>query len=207
MKLDDRWKIYELMRQHNYITSYGLNGDPYPEKVKRSQNKIISNVKKILNKNITPKEFNNINAEINDYFYKDKINKKLPLLGPIGGACISSRGGAFLDLDDITEVYILSENFSGTIKSNTCGWISWMLVKGDKPILNKDLVSDYEFLVSMNHFKAESAEREVIEKYIKYKNSKDGRTFKRFFIGNRFWFHDDLDKLHQLLPYTYFFSY
>ena len=207
MKLDERWRIYELLHQHYYISNHGLNGDPYPEKVKRSQNKIISNVKKILNKNITPKEFNNINKEINDYFYKDKINKKLPLLGPIGGACISSRGGAFLDLDDITEVYILSENFSGTIKSNTCGWISWKLVKGDKSILNKDLVSDYEFLVSMNHFKAESAEREVIEKYIKYKNSKDGRTFKRFFIGNRFWFHDDLDKLHQLLPYTHFFSY
>ena len=207
MKLDERWRIYELFRQHNYINNHGLNGDPYPEKVKRSQNKIISNVKKILNKNITPKEFKNINAEINDYFYKDKIDRKLPLLGPIGGACIASRGGAFLDLDDITEVYILSENFSGTIKSNTCGWISWILVEGDKTILNKDLVSDYEFLVSMNHFKAESAEREVAEKFIKYKNSKDGRTFKRFFIGNRFWFHDDLDKLHRLLPYTYFFSY
>ena len=48
MKLDDRWKIYELMRQHNYITSYGLNGDPYPEKVKRSENKIILMLRKFL---------------------------------------------------------------------------------------------------------------------------------------------------------------
>ncbi len=209
MKLDNRWKIYELMQQHKYISSWSTFSSS--EKLEKCEKIIITNVKKILKKNITPKDFKSVDSEVYDYFYKDKIKNpwgQVPLLGPIGSAYISTSEGALLDLDDIEEAYVIPEHFSGTIKSETCGWISWRLVKGDKSMFtHKSLTSEYQYLVAMQHHKAESAEAEIIEKFIKYKNSKDGRTFKRFFAGNRFWFHDDLEKLWKILPYKNLFSY
>ena len=209
MKLDDRWKIYELMAQHRYISGY--SDASYSSKLKKSEKIIITNVKKILKKDITPEDFKDVESEVDDYFYKDKIKHSwgsIPLLGPIGSAYISSSEGQLLDLEDIEEVYVISEHFCGTIKSKKCGWIAWRLVKGDKSMFtSKSLTSEHQYLVAMEHHKADSAEREVIDKYIKYKNSKDGRTFKRFFAGNRFWFDDDLDKLWTILPYKNLFSY
>ena len=58
----------------------------------------------------------------------------------------------------------------------------------------------------MNHHKIETAATEVIEKFTKYKNTKEGRIFKRFY-SNRFWYHDDLEKLLTSLPSVSFFNY
>ena len=211
MKLDKRWIIFELFRQHKYILTHGYGGSPYPEKVKRSEKKIISAVKKILNKTIKPENFGSIDEQVVDYFYEKKIKHpwaRVPLLGPIGETYIVTGEGALLDLTDIVEVYVSPESFSGEIKSKTCGWIAWKVVKGDKSIFtSKHLTSEFEYLVSMNHHKRETAMTEVAQKFIKYKNSKDGRTFKRFFVGNRFWFDDDLDNLWRSLPYVNFLAY
>ena len=211
MKLDERWRIYELMRQHAYISSHGYANKPYPKKVEKSQKKIISTVKKVLKKKIEIDDFDKLDSEITDFFFKEKPKHKwghLPLLGPIGKSYINSSGGALLDLEDIEEVYLETENFSGSIKSKTCGWIAWMLVEGDKSFFtHKSLTSEYQYLVTMNHHKIETAREEIFEKLNKYKQTKEGRTLKRFFISNRFWFHEDLDKLHKSLPYTYFLSY
>ena len=130
------------------------------------------------------------------------------MLGPIGSSYINISSGALLDLEDIEEVYLETENFSGSIKSKTCGWIAWMLVEGDKSFFtHKSLTSEYQYLVTMNHHKIETARGEIFEKLNKYKQTKEGRTFKRFFISSTFWFHEDLDKLRRSLPYTYFLSY
>ena len=204
MKLDSRWKLFELFCQHEYI----LNSIYANKKDKEaSEAKVLSAIKKILKKSIKAKDIPKIQEEIDKHFYKDKIKHswgRVPLLGPIGSAYIRSSKGALLDLEDIEEVHVTPTNFSGSIKSKSCGWISWLLVKGDKSIFNsKHLTSEYQYLISMNHFKQDTADKEIAEKFVKYKNSKEGRTFKRFFVSSRFWFHDDLEKLWKSLPYKY----
>ena len=211
MKLDDQWILFELFSQHEYVSNYGYGNNPYPKKLKKSEESIINSVKKILKKDIDTKDFPSVQKQVTDYFYNDKLNHvwgRVPLLGPIGSSYIKSSNGMFLDLDDIEEVYVFNEDFSGSIKSKSCGWISWQLLKGDKSIFtSKSLTSDYQYIVTMNHFKLESSRTELAGKIVKYKNSKDGRTFKRFFVSNRFWFHDDLEKLWNMLPYIPFEHY
>ena len=208
MKLDDRWKIYELMAQHRYISSY--SSASYSSKLEKSEKIIITNVKKILKKDIAPEDFKTIESEVSDFLYKEKMEHRwghVPLLGPINSAHVDEVH-TLLDLEDIEEVYVNAENFSGSIKSKKCGWIAWRLVEGDKSILiHKSLTSEYQYLVAMNHHKIETATNEVMEKSIKYKNTRDGRTFKRFFSSSRFWYHDDLEKLLTSLPSVSFFNY
>jgi len=207
MKLDDRWKIYELMAQHKYISSY--SSASYSTKLEKSEKIVITNVEKILKKNISPKDFKNIESEVFDFLYKEKMEHRwghVPLLGPIKSTHIDEVHN-LLDLEDIEEVYVNAENFSGSIKSKKCGWIAWKLVEGDKSILTpKHLTSEYQYLVAMNHHKIETATTEVIEKFTKYKNTKEGRIFKRFY-SSRFWYHDDLEKLLTSLPSVSFFNY
>lgn len=211
MKLDDRWILFELFSQHEFISNYGYGNNPYPEKLKKSEKKIIDSVKKIINRTIDIKDFPSVQKEITDYFYNNNLNHiwgRVPLLGPIGSSYIKSSNGMFLNLEDIEEVYVFKENFSGSIKSKSCGWISWQLMRGDKSIFTSEsLTSDYQYLVTMNHFKLESSKTELASKIIKYKHSKEGRTLKRFFVSNRFWFHDDLEKLWSTLPYKNFVNY
>ena len=207
MKIDNRWKIYELMSQHRYIYSY--SSASYFSKQEKSEKVIITNVKKILEKDITPEDFKAIGSEVSDFLYKEKMKHSwghVPLLGPIKSVHLY-ESDSLLDLEDIEEVYVNAENFSGSIKSKKCGWIAWKLVEGDKSILtHKSQTSEYQYLVAMNHHKMETATTEIIEKYVKFKNTKDGRTFKRFF-SRRFWYDDDLEKLLTSLPSVSFFNY
>ena len=209
-KLPEQWRLFELFRQHDYITTHGYSSSPYPEKVKRSEEAIIKSAKKILKENIKKDYLPVLDDEIHKFFYGDNckiINQnfgKLYMLGPIGSANISPDG-KLLDLDDIKEVYVETEGLKtyhiGTIHSENCGWICWMLTKGDKPL------PDYEYLVAFNHHKRETAFSEVIEKYHKFNREITGRKLKRFFIHNRFWYHDELEKLLESVPYTNFLSY
>jgi hypothetical protein len=43
--------------------------------------------------------------------------------------------------------------------------------------------------------------KEVLEKKLKFNQEKLKRAIKNFFISNRHWYHDDLEKLNHQLPY------
>ena len=75
MKLDERWRIYELMRQHAYISTHGYANKPYPKKIEKSQKKIISTVKKVLKKNIKIDDFDKLDSEIKDFISLDSSSK------------------------------------------------------------------------------------------------------------------------------------
>jgi len=209
-KLPEEWRIYELIKQHYYITSHGFGSLPDSEKEERSEKKIIKITKKILNKDIKKESIPLLSEEIENFFYGEhcKItNKKFgafTMLGPIGSANITPDG-LLLDLDDIKEVYVETELdriwHTGCILSEKCGWIYWMLTQGDKPLPN------YEYLVTFNHHKKETAFGELTEKYIRFKRELTSRKFKRFFSSDYHWFHAELEKLQTSLPYINFFNY
>jgi hypothetical protein len=90
----------------------------------------------------------------------------------------------------------------GCIKSKTTGWIGWMLLydvdkSGGLTYLTKKIdFSKFIFLISMNHFSRDSALTDVFDQYNnQFKPNLLSRHFKRFFIKNRFWFHEDMEKL------------
>ena len=206
IKLSAEWKFIELFAQHNYIKNlHDIHGDEFDKKrLKISTEKIVKYYKKIYKKTLIEKDLLSLNNKIKDLFYKKKFLDpefgEIPLLGPIGQMRLSHD--FFLDLDDIKEVYVDSEDISGSIKTETCGWISWKIKKGDKNMF-KHLTSKYIVLTSMNHFKQETSLEELWEKNRRYDNpdSTMGRHLKRFFVSNRFWFHDDLEKLFKSLRY------
>ena len=49
--------------------------------------------------------------------------------------------------------------------------------------------------------------KEVLEKKLKFNQEKLKRAIKNFFISNRHWYHDDLEKLNNQLPYINFLKY
>lgn len=202
MKLNDRWFLFELLRQHSYIISHGYNNKPYPKKVERSEKQIILATKKILQREIKKQEIELVNQDIDEYFFKELLVHpwgNIPPLGPIGGSQINTNNGQFLDLNDIQEVYVYREDFSGSILTKSCGWVSWINLK------NED--NTFQYIVTMNHFKQDSSRKELYEKVYKYKSSKIERKFKNFFISKNHWFHNDLEKLWASLPYVNFLNY
>lgn len=202
MKVNDRWILFELLKQHDYINTHGYNNKPYPGFVKKSENRIILETKKILGKTISNKDIYKLTFEIENYFYDEILVHdwgKIPPLGPIGSAQIYTNKGQFIDTDDIEEVYVYKKDFSGSIKSKSAGWISWINLKNGE--------NSFQYLVTMNHFKQDSSLKELYEKVYKFKDSKTGRKLKELFMSNHHWYHDDLEKLWKSLPYKNFGNY
>ena len=108
----------------------------------------------------------------------------------------------YYDIDDFKEVHVQARDNKmmgrkyalGLIKTESSGWIGWMIVLGDKA-LQKKLTSKYVTLTTMSHFKMKTAQEDLFAKYHKYNGEVLQRGLKRFFISNRFWFHDDQEKL------------
>ena len=209
IKLSNEWILYELLAQHDYILTHGYADQPYEGFVKKSENKLIKKTKEILNKQINSSDIPNLKKEIEEFFYETKslVNSKygkLALLGPIGKSYINLNQ-CFLDLKDIMEVYVNASDFSGSIKTKSTGWVSWILLEGDRGI-SKSLASKYQYLVTMNHHKMESSQVELFEKVRKYEDETMSRHLKRF-ISSRFWFHEDLEKLWRQISYIPFIRY
>lgn len=208
-KLPDQWILFELLKQHSFQKKLKDFADnPIPKTGDETANKIIKLTKKLLKRDIKSEEFENFYKELKDHFFHEEAslhNSILPYLmtnylGPLG----FSTTRFLFNLDDFTEVHIqgpdrkmMGRKYAyGFIKSETCGWIGWMLVTGDKA-LHKIQTSDYVWLTTHNHFKLETAKTDLFTKSAKYNNEVFGRGLKRFFITTRFWFHDDLQKLYR----------
>lgn len=209
-KLNLEWKISELFAHRNYFEKmYSIDENSreiykWKERLNKIDKKIIALAKKTKKKELKEKDLPKFEKEIEDFFYKSKlVNEeygRVPILGPIGSMRI--QNGKFLDLEDVLDVYVYPEDISGSIKTKSCGWIGWMILKGDYNI-QKSLTSKYVTLTTMNHFKEETCRQELFKKKLKYENpeNKFGRGLKRFFYSNRFWFHDDLEQLYESLKY------
>jgi len=203
-KLSEEWRLYELFCQQHYLYKCREGGEL------KIQNEIIKLSFEILNKKILLSDFDALGEELkifaHNYSYdfvhnenNDSIKYTL-ILGPVGKVGLYSYGYR-LNLEDIVEVYIDTENWSGCLNSKTCGWISWKQVKGDKSIIKK-LSSPLVFLVSKNNHTMKAAIDNLEKKYARYNKEFMSRHFKRFFINNNFWFHDDLNDLYNELPIT-----
>ena len=214
IKVDEAWRLTELIGVHKYILTHGYGGEPYPTKIKKSGENLKLQIKKILKKDINIESLNDeeylelLREEIKEIFNKTGISlNQHYCLGPIGNF-YNLSDGLFLDLEDIEEVYLSDENLKGkkscgSIKSKSCGWIAWYKVSAEKKA-DKDVLL---YIVSFNHFKKETAIKEVLEKKLKFNQEKLKRAIKNFFISNRHWYHDDLEKLNNQLPYINFLKY
>ncbi len=214
IKVNEAWRLTELIGVHKYILTHGYGGQPYPTKIKKSGENLKLQIKKILKKDINIQSLNDeeylelLRQEIKEIFKKTGISlNQNYCLGPIGNF-YNLSDGLFLDLDDIEEVYVSDENLKGgkscgSIKSKSCGWIAWCAVSVEKKADKNTLL----YIVSFNHFKKETAMKEVLEKKLKFNQEKLKRAIKNFFISNRHWYHDDLEKLNHQLPYINFLKY
>ena len=214
IKVNEAWRLTELIGVHKYILTHGYGGQPYPERIKKSGENLKTQIKKILKKDINIETLNDeeylelLREEIKGIFKKTGISlNQHYCLGPIGNF-YNLSDGLFLDLEDIEEVYLSDENLKGkkscgSIKSKSCGWIAWYKVSAEKKA-DKDVLL---YIVSFNHFKKETAMKEALEKKLKFNQEKLKRALKSFFISNRHWYHDDLEKLNNQLPYINFLKY
>ncbi len=206
-KLSEHWRIYESLRYYRFQKDLkDFANNPKPEVAKKTAKKIISLTKKIMKETVSEDDFDKLFKRLKEFFFHKKtiLNNSITsclmecYLGPLD--FLNAR--IYYNIDDFQEVYLQGpdnkmkdrEFAYGLIKSKTCGWIGWMLVRGDKA-LSKSLTSKYMYLISMNHFKMETARDELFTKYRKYNAEVLQRGLKRFFIGSRFWFHDDLENL------------
>lgn len=194
-QLTEEWKLYELFYRYHYYKDDLLR----IEKKTYIENQIIDLHKSLYKKKILLKDFKKLSDKLvkfsNDFKHVEL--GKIPLLGPFGRVAFRNNGYV-VNLDDIQEVFVNKHNFSGIFNSKICGWIGWQLVKGDKGHLS----SKYVYLTTKNNHNYKSALKNLIDKNLKYNQETTGRKLKRFFINNRFWFHDDLENLFEELPHT-----
>jgi len=204
IKVPEVWRILELFRIYKCLDVYRSS---YTNELKKIENELIKTYKKILKKDLLPYElpFEDL-KEIYKIFDDAGIEKRLfPYLGPASfylKASLFVRQYKILDIKDIEEVFVSKENFKGkkmygSIKSKSYGWSAWCLVDLKK----KDQKNIFTYVVSFNQFREETAYKEIFEKKFKYNEEKLQRSLKKFFISDRFWFHDDLEKYYQNLPY------
>ena len=195
-KLSDEWKLYELYYRHH------LAKEIYTKEASNIEAQIIEIYKNSFNRKISIKDFNMISKELKEFANKFKHNEfgKIPILGPFGRVAFIARSYE-LDLEDISEVCLDTDNARGFIFSKKCGWISWKLVKGDQGI-SKGLSSAYIYLVSKNNHSQDVAFENILKLEFKYQEERMTRHIKRFFISNTFWFHNDLNELFEELPHT-----
>lgn len=209
MKLDIKWKLQQLFEKYNIQKSYLLGHQ-------ETKREIIKYAKQMLNKTINDDNFADIAKDLNDYFFEEKlkisfldkeyfpdsqdlIGKVVRPLGPISVKEAYSYNGRYTNLDDITEAHVNMETLSGEFKSKECGWIGWALVK-DTSYLDFRSETVVVWIVTKNHFKQGTAISDVIAKKIKFKNSIDYRSLKKFAWNTPSWWHDDLEELHKQLP-------
>ena len=209
IKVNEAWRLAELIGVHNYILTHGYGGEPYPGKVKKSGEILKSQIKKILKKDINIEHLNDqeylksLSQDIQKILKKPFSNQdQAPFLGPIGNLYNLHRN-LFLDLEDIEEVYLSDEKLKsgesyGSIKSKTCGWIAWYMINKDKKAV---------FIVAFNHHKQETSIKEMLEKKNKFNQEKVKRAIKSIFVSRRNWYHDDLEKLNDQLPYVPILKY
>jgi hypothetical protein len=210
-KLPDQWRFLELFRQYYYqINLKQFDGSPFSydkSPAYETQKKIIRLFKKNHNK-LIEENFEKEYEEIHQFFYNQNSHLKFSIvnnlmdryLGPLG----FKNSGIFYDINDFEEIYIVSNKKAmtdrdciyGTIKSKVAGWCSWMLINEDNKSTQNSSASKYIHLTSVNHFKMENSLQNLFDKKRKFEESKTGRTLKKLFVSNSFWFHDDLDKFY-----------
>jgi hypothetical protein len=198
-KLPNEWRLLESLRHYFFLIHLKDFGDePINEPYIKAATKIISYGRQILKRKISEDDFIKVYKEIREIFFhknaelKNSITKSMMdlYLGPLG----FKNSRVQYDIDDFEEVYVeantktVNRDYTwGCIKSKSCGWAGWILVHADK-------AKQKNFLTSINHFKKETLIDELFQKYAKFKNEKIGRSLKRFFISNTFWYHDDYEK-------------
>jgi hypothetical protein len=198
-KLPNEWRLLESLRHYFFLIHLkDFGGEPINEPYIKAATKIISYGKQILKIKISQNDFVKVYKEIREIFFhknaelKNSITKSMMdlYLGPLG----FKNSRVQYDIDDFEEVYVeantktVNRDYTwGCIKSKSCGWAGWILVHADK-------AKQKNFLTSINHFKKETLIDELFQKYAKFKNEKIGRSLKRFFISNTFWYHDDYEK-------------
>ena len=206
-KLPEEWRILESLKYYRFQKNLKDFADnPIPATSKKTAEKIIVLSKKILKKEVKEEDFEKLFIDIKKFFF----NKDTALSGSINTCLMDSYLGPldfnnsriYYDIDDFKEVHVQARDKKmmgrqyayGLIKTESCGWIGWMIVQGDKA-LQKKLTSKYVYLTTMNQFKMKTAQEDLFAKYQKYNSEVLQRGLKRFFINNRFWFHDDQEKL------------
>ena len=197
-KLPEEWRLLALFRERKTI-SMQENNVTYSV-----EDKIIDQAKKTLKKKIELEDLDILEIELVEFFHHEKARvspappKSLvsflatPILGPI-------TGETYFDYNDIKEVYSVTKDYNftknicGSMLSKKCGWISWLIVKGDN-YFQKSLTEKFITLISWNMHSHKKSLDEVFIKLGKFKGEVSQRNLKRFFIGSNFWFHEDLNR-------------
>tara|TARA_Y100000591_G_C21835235_1_gene702064 strand:- start:1683 stop:2387 length:705 start_codon:yes stop_codon:yes gene_type:complete len=208
--LPEEWRIIILYDEYVYLDRESFGADHHKKK-------LISYAEKILKIKINEKNFKKVMQDVHDFFYHDKskINISGSMveylgqwpLGPIG----IRNGYGPIDIDDIEEVGAqtnigssrkipFNKEVWGYFKSKTCGWCHWVILPGDESLVIKHLDEKYAKLVSWNHHNREKSRAQLYDKKRKYENEGWKRSLGKTFISNRFWHHDELEKLIKEIP-------
>jgi len=214
-KLSEKWRMYELFCQENFNDMVLGHGD----RAKRNfSNFFVEQAENILDKKISLKDFEKtrpyeeskdhklLGEELKKFahqyayevFFKKQLysRKYVFILGPIGKTLLYSKA-YMLDLNDVVEVYVDRDNWSGCINSKTCGWIAWKVLRKDTLIEQNP--HRFTFLISKNNINMEASIDDLRKKIIRYDREKISRHLKRIY-ADHFWFDDDLLDLIDKLP-------
>ena len=204
-KLPEEWRLLELIRQHKYQKHLeGANPDREDCKriVENSRTKIINASKKIFNQTVDEKDFKEIFIKVKKFFY----NKHSQISGSFFDSLMISFLGPLTfhiskiayEIYDFDEVYIShpvkEENkksgLYGCINTKTCGWVGWLLLEDDGSLFNSK--TKYVWLTVKDHFKQETAIKELFAKRNKFREVSFNRALRRL-ITDRQWYHEDLE--------------
>jgi hypothetical protein len=197
-KLPEEWRLLALFRERKTI-SMQENNVTYS-----IEDKIVDQAKITLKKKVELKDIDILEKEVIEFFFHEKARvsppppKSLvsllatPILGPL-------TGETYFDYSDIKEVYSVTKNYDftksicGSMLSKKCGWISWLIIKGDNYFM-KSLTEEFITLISWNMHSHKKSLEDVFIKSGKFASEVSKRNFKRFFVGSTFWFHEDLNR-------------
>jgi len=204
-KLPEEWRLLELIRQYKYQKHLeGANPDREDCKriVENSRTKIINASKKIFNQTVDEKDFKEIFIKVKKFFY----NKHSQISGSFfDSLMISFLGPLTFHISKIAyeiwhfdEVYIShpekKENrkseIYGCINTKTCGWVAWLLLEGDRSLVNSK--TKYVWLTVKDYFNQETAIKELFAKRNRFKEVSFSKAFSRL-VTNRQWYHVDLE--------------
>jgi hypothetical protein len=204
-KLPEEWRLLELIRHYKY-QKHLEEANPDREDCKRiaenSRRKIINDTKKIFNQTVDEKNFKEIFIKVKKFFY----NKHSQISGSFfDSLMISFLGPLTFHISKIAyeiwhfdEVYIShpekKENrkseIYGCINTKTCGWVAWLLLEGDRSLVNSK--TKYVWLTVKNYFNQETAIKELFAKRNRFKEVSFSKAFSRF-VTDRQWYHEDLE--------------
>jgi hypothetical protein len=204
-KLPEEWRLLELIRHYKY-QKHLEEANPDREDCKRiaenSRRKIINDTKKIFNQTVDEKNFKEIFIKVKKFFY----NKHSQISGSFfDSLMISFLGPLTFHISKIAyeiwhfdEVYIShpekKENrkseIYGCINTKTCGWVAWLLLEGDRSLVNSK--TKYVWLTVKDYFNQETAIKELFAKRNRFKEVSFSKAFSRL-VTNRQWYHEDLE--------------